>query len=801
VLGSILSDVRYSIRSLSKRPVFATTAILTIAIGIGANTSMFTIVNGFLLRPLPYADPDELVAIWSEQPTLGWRNTDINPADAWDWRERATTLDDLAVFEDDGFILTGGDVPELLVGLQATPNLLALLGLAPALGRDFAPDEVGAAGDDVVILTHGFWTRRFARDPAVLGSQLTLDGEPVTVVGIMAEDFLFHDFGMPDLLRPFGFDPDTVARGGRYANAVARLANGVGVDAAREELVAIARELEAEHAENDGWTVSVTSLHADVVGDLARSASIVLMTAVGFILLMACVNVANLLLARAGARARDISVRLALGAARGRVLRQLLTESALLASVGGVFGLIGANWGYRWIAARMPATLPAVFRFEMDRSVFLFTAAITIGAALVFGMLPAVRATAPRAGILRDGGRAGRSRSSGRFGGALVVLQTSMAVVLLVGGGLVMKSLSSMKTQDFGFEPANVLIGRVALPDARYPTKEEAATFWRSATEALRSAPGVEAVGTTQSAPLEGSNWGRSIQIAGADEGADRSRSARLTYASPGLFDAIGFRLVGGRAFTDADGPDAPNVAIVNEAFVERYLGPDIDPLGATILSGEEWSSQIVGVLHDAVERSVDSPPEPSLYLPIAQTDVRTRAIVMRTASEPTRFVDALQAAVWSVDADLPVYEISTMESLVEDRLGGFAIIGYLMAVFALLSLLLGAVGIYGVTAHAAGQRTGEIGVRIAMGAERGDVVRMVVVQGARRAVLGLAIGLGLALLMGRAISGVLVGVSPRDPAIFAGVIVTLAVVSVLGLYLPARRAARVDPVRALAAE
>jgi predicted permease len=376
-----------------------------------------------------------------------------------------------------------------------------------------------------------------------------------------------------------------------------------------------------------------------------------------------------------------------------------------------------------------------------------------------------------------------------------------MAVVLLVGGGLLMKSVAGMRGQDFGFVPENALTARVALPEAEYATKEDSDAYWRDVTQRLRALQGIVEVGTTQSHPLMGSNWGRTVRIAGQDLAEDQARTVRLTLASPGLFEALRFGMVQGRTFTEADGHDAPNVAIVNEAFVQRYLGPEDEPLETTILSGEDWSSEVVGVVHNVVERGIDQSPEPSMYVPIAQSDIRMRSLVMRTAGDATTVVASVQAAIWSVDADIPISNIQTMESLVEDRVGGFAIIGTLMGVFAVLSLILGAVGIYGVTAYAAGQRRSEIGVRLAMGAERTDVVKMVVREGARRTLLGLAIGLGVAAFMGGAMSSILIGVSPRDPLTFGTVVLVLTTVSFLGLYVPARRAAQVDPVRALAAE
>jgi putative ABC transport system permease protein len=800
MLETLVSDVRYTVRALARRPIFAATAVLTIAIGIGANTAVFTVVNGFLFTPLPYDDPDELVAIWAAHPGLGWSGTDVNWADAWDWRERSSTLEDLTVFNDDGFNLTGGDAPELVSAVRVTPNFFSVVGRQPVFGRDFLPEEIGDGRDRVVILTDGFWERRFARGSHVLGSTLVLDGVAVMVVGIMPPDFVFHD-DRPDLFRPWGFEMASAPRDSHSANAIGRMRDGVDVDAVREDLEAIAAQLGREYEESEGWTVEVYPLHQDVVGDVASQASVVLMAAVGFILLMACVNVANLLLARGGGRSREIAVRVALGAGRGRVMRQLLTESLVLAVIGGLLGTIGAIWGYRAIVAGLPSSLPPVFRFEMDATVLGFTAAITVGAALLFGMIPALRATGDRATTLREGGRGGAGRVATRFGSALVVLQTAMAVVLLVGGGLLMKSVAGMRGQDFGFVPENVLTARIALPATQYDSREASEAYWREVTQRIQEIPGVLGVGTTQSHPLMGSNWGRTIQIAGQDLAEGQDRTVRLTLASPGLFETLRFGMVRGRTFTEADGAEAPSVAIVNEAFVERYLGPDDDALAQTITSGPEWSAPIVGVVHDVIERGVDSPPEPSLYLPIEQADVRTRSLVMRTVGDPTAVVADVQEAVWSVDADIPIYSVQTMEALVEDRVGGFAVIGTLMGTFALLSLLLGAVGIYGVTAYAAGQRRAEIGVRLAMGAERTDVVSMVVREGAWRTLLGLSIGLALAAFVGSAMSSILIGVHPRDPVTFATVVAVLATVSFLGLWLPARRAAQVDPMRVLGAE
>lgn len=802
MMGSLFTDVRFAVRALLRQPVFAVTAVATLALGIGANASVFTIVDGFLLTPLPYDDPEELVFLWAENPELGWQNTDVNEADAWDWRARVRAFEDLAVFDSENFNMTGDGPPELVAGIRTTPNAFRLLGRAPLLGRDFAEDEMGPGRDDVVVLAHGFWERRFGADVDALGATLVLDGIQRTVVGVMPPDFLFLDES-PDLFIPLAVHPANAPRGNHGANAVARLADGATLQQARVEIRDVTAQLEAEHPDlNAGWTASVVAAHEDLLGDVARQASLVLMVAVAFVLLMACVNVANLLMARGGARRREFAVRSALGAGRGRVLRQLVTESLVLAAAGGALGVLLAQWGYRSIAAALPSGLPPVFRFEMDASVLAYTVGITVLSALLFGLAPALRSTAGPMGDLREGGRGTTGGRSQRFGSTLVVIQTALAVVLLVGGGLLMKSIAGMRNQDFGFDTENVLTVRVSPPATTYEGAAELRAFWDAVEDRVAAQAGIEAVGTTQSHPLMGSNWGQSVRVAGPDGEPSPERRVRTTYASAGLFDALGFEVVRGRGLQETDADDAPAVVVVNEAFVSTYLGTDVDPLSAHLVGAEgEPDVPIVGVVRNVVERGVDDPPEPATYYSLRQRVVRGRSLVVRTAGPPRDFVGTVQEAVWSVDPDLPVYSVETMSELIQRRVGGFAVIGYLMGTFALMSLVLGAVGIYGVTAYQAQRRTAEIGVRVAMGAERSDVIRMVVGQGAWRAALGLVIGLAAAFAMGGALSSILVGVRPTDPATFIGVTAVLALVSLFGLWVPARKAARTDPVRALSAE
>jgi len=740
-----------------------------------------------------------LVLLSAENPVKGWSNVSVSPLNAQDWIERSHALEDLGVFYGHDFSLTGDGPPELLSGIRVAPNLLRLLGRTPVLGRGFSDDEVGEGRDGVVILTDGFWQRHFGRDRGVLGSTIVLEGVPRVVVGIMAPDFRFLDAN-PDVFLPLDLTPADHAREDRFLKALGRLAPGVTLDEARIELRQIAVQLEEEYPEaNSGWTVQLVSLHEDMLGPWGKSASLILMVAVGFVLLMVCVNLANLLLARGEHRARELAIRTALGAGRGRVFRQLVTETLVLGSMGGALGLFLANWGYRGAVAALPTYTSPNFQFGLDGSVVVFSMAITLTATLLVGVFPALRASRLGLGELRDGGRGGRSVSSSRHGSALVVLQTALALVLLVGGGLLIKSISGMKNQDVGFEPRNVLTVRLTPPATEYPERADTRAFWNAVENRVAEIPGVVGVGTTQIHPLMGATQVRTVRMVGED----KDRTARLTYLSGGLFNALGLRLVAGRPIRGTDDEDAAEVAVVNEAFVRMYLGQDVDPLSTLIQAGSATLPPvpIVGVIHDVVEGSLNQAPGPALYLSISQVAVRTRSLVIRTAGPPGEMVGAVQEAVWSIDPKLPLFQMGTMAELVENNIGGFEVVANLMTFLACLSLFLGGLGIYGVTAYSTGRRTGEIGIRLAMGAEPRDVVRMVVGQGGRRALLGLVLGLVLAFLITRAMGSFLFGVNPRDPAVYLAVTLILAGVSFLALWIPARRASAVGPKAALTSE
>jgi putative ABC transport system permease protein len=619
------------------------------------------------------------------------------------------------------------------------------------------------------------------------------------VIGVLPAGFVYPE-GRPDLFIALREDPAAASRASHDRIAIARLAPGASVERASRDVERVAAALAEQYpTTNRGWTASVVSLRSDLLGEVGRRATVVLMGAVAFVLLMACLNVANLLLARGSGRRREMALRGALGAARSRLLRQLLTESLILALVGGAVGVLVAIGGVRAILAAMPADLPPVLSISVDRAVLLFALAVSIGSTIVFGLIPAVRASRAAAADLHEGGRSGMTARGGRrFGGTLVVAQTALAVVLLVGGGLMMRSVVNLQRQDLGYSPEHVLTARLSPPVGSYEGVTELATFFDAVLERVRAMPGVAAAGWIQSPPLSGSNNVNTYVVEGRGTPAlDGGDPARMGYISPGYLDAVAARPLRGRDILESDREGAPRVALVNETLVRRSFGAE-DPIGRALRVDEEsWT--IVGIVPDMRERGVNRDPEPSIYLSLAQRPVRSRTLALRVRSDPAAFAEAVQRAVQSVDPDQPIYAVQTMDELVRLRVGPFALVAGLMLAFALISLVLGAVGIYGVTAYGVGRRTGEIGVRMAIGAERGAVVRMIVAEGVRRALLGLALGVAGALLLSRAMSGLVVGVSPTDPLTIAAVVLVLFAVTLLGAWLPARRAARLDPLRALA--
>jgi predicted permease len=799
-MATLLADIRYAARTLVRRPVFALTAMITLGLGIGANTAVFSIVYGLLFRPFPYEDTERMVMLWSGNPARGWTRTDVSPADVADWRARTSVFEDVGVIGRSSVNLSGDDRPERLEAHVVTANLFDLLGTTPQVGRTFEPtdDRPGAPG--TAILTWGVWQRRFGGSPDVIGRVLDLDDEPHTVIGILPREFVSFE-GSPEIFMPLRRELSEFPRTNHAYMAVGRLLPGVTVERASRDVAAVAASLAEAYPEtNEGWTANVVSLRSDVVGPLGMQVSAVLMGAVVFVLLMACVNVANLLLARANGRRREMAVRTALGARRGRVIRQLLTESLLLSVGGAAFGVFLAWFGVQAIASALATGyVPDVFTFAVDPAVLLYALAVAVIATVLSGLVPALRSSGASAGELREEGRSGEGRRSKRFGGSLVVIQTALAVVLLVGGGMMMRSVAAMDGRDMGYDTEGLLTVRLTPPTSRYDDAAALHTFYDDVLDRVRALPGVHAAGTIQSLPLRGSNSVATWTITGEPVPESGGYPSRMGYISPGYTEAMGIDMVRGRTVESTDTEDSPPVALVNETLVRQRFG-DVDPIGRFItVSGMD--REIVGVIADMRERSLLRDPEPSIYVPVEQSSVRSRNIAIRVAGDPLTLVAAVQREVLAIDPSLPVYQLQTMRMLFDSRVAPFRLIAGLMAAFAAVSLLLGAIGIYGVTSYAVGRRTTEIGIRMAVGAERSAVIRMIVREGLVRAAIGVAIGLALAFPLSNALRGLLVGVSPGDPLTFGSVVAVLVLVTFLGAWLPARRAAKLDPVRALSHE
>ena len=793
-LETLGQDLRYGARLLARSPGFTAAAVLTLALGIGANTAIFSVADAVFLRPLPFAEPERLTAIW-----LDATDSSVSKAQYAEVRA-AKSFEDVAAYSAWGFSLTGAGEPEQLKGARVTTNLFRLLGIRPALGRGFIPEEGTPGRGRVAVLGHGLWHRRFAADPQIAGKAITLNGEKYTVVGVMPAGFHFPERDFSDLWLPLTMDPAGEDYNVGYLLEVGRLAPGVSTARATAEVREIVRRLRKDDPEAEGLAESrVVPLQSELAGDL-RPALLVLLAAVGFVLLIACVNVANLLLARASVRQQEIAVRLALGAGRSRLLRQLLTESVLLAGLGCAAGVLFAMVGVGPLAEGFLAGAPRLNEVAVDGRILLFSIALSLAAGLLFGLVPALRSSAPdlQSG-LKEGGRSGGGNPARqRLRSALVVTEIALALVLVAGAGLLIQSLWRLYRVDPGFRADNVLSFRLSLPSARYAEDPQVRAFYESVLERLAGLPGVLSAGAVHLTPLGGSNWNPSLRVEGRAGKVLGSVDWRV--ATPGYFRTVGIPLLAGRAFDGSDRADASGVALVNQTFARRVF-PGESPLGRRINTGfegkDEWVT-IVGVIGDVKHHGLAVPPEPEMYRPFAQNPIGSMTVMLRTSSDPLGVAADARKAVWDLDGDVPVSEVQPLEDVVAKSMAQPRSVTALLAVFAGIALLLGAVGIYGVMAYAVAHRRHEIGIRMALGARRGDVLRLILVQGAVLALLGLLAGLPLTAAATRLLRSLLFGIAPTDPLTLAGVSLLLALVALLASYLPARRAMEVDPVQAL---
>ena len=815
-MGILWQDLRYGLRMLLKRPGFTLIAVVTLALGIGANTAIFSVVNAVVLRPLAFKEPDRLVMIWETMP--GNDRRWVAPGNFVDWQKQNHSFEQIAGFANTNLNLTGTGEPEKLTGVAVSTNIFSTLGVEAALGRTFLPEDDTSAGGRVAVLSDGLWQRRFGADPNILGRAITLDDKSYTVVGVMPQGFRFpvqseiwipggKGSAVPPSLGAQFPDSDlAVERDIHIYSVVGRLKPGVTLAQAQAEMTTIGGRLaEAYPNTNSGLGVNLIPLHQQIVGGIS-SILFILLGAVAFVLLIACTNVANLLLAHATQRERELAIRLALGAGRFRLIRQMLTESLLLSLTGGALGLLVAMWGVDLFVGLSPGDIPRLNEVGTDIRLLGFTLLISLLTGLGFGLLPALQATRldPQYALKEGGTKAteGLRRRGAR--NLLVISELALAQVLLIGAGLLIMSFLRLQAVEPGFNPENLLTARLSLSVSKYKEQNKKIVFYDQVLERLRAVPGVRSAALVMNLPLSGSNMNRGFQVEGRPEPKpDENITVDYQVISPGYFSTMQVPLVRGRAFTDADNEGAPRVAIVNDVMARKYF-PGEDAIGKRIAFGDaekedSWRT-IVGIAGDVRHESIDEPPFPGAYTPYRQDreSWSRMGLVLRAEADAGLLASVLRKEVMAVDPDQPVSNIQTMEQLMAASITRPRFVMLLLGLLSLIALVLAAVGIYGLMSYSIVERTHEIGIRMALGAQEADVLRMVVGQGLKLIAVGLFIGVAGAFLLTRLMSSLLYGVSAVDPLTFGAVSLLLTLVALLACYVPARRATRVDPMVAL---
>ena len=798
-------DLRYGFRALLRNPGFCAVAILALALGIGPNTAIFTMVNAVLLKPLPVPEPQRVVMIWGTMLKSGFDQLPVSGADYLDWKKQSTSFEEMAAafaIPEYGLNVSGAGEPERVPAATASKEFLPALGIRPIAGRNFRPEEDRPGGAPAVLISNVFWQRRFHADPSAIGRTLTVDGVPRTIVGVVP-----HELGemvAADLWLPTAIDPNNPERRNHNYGVVALLRPGVTVAQARAEMTVIAQRLERAYpASNTGYGITVFPM-AEMFTGRIRPVLMILLGAVGLLLLIACSNLANLLLARAATREKEIAVRAALGAARSRIVRQLLTESLVLAIAGGSLGLLLAIWTVHVLRGVVPDMFPMLQHMRVDLSVLSFTLGLSILTGLLFGMVPAWKSSyADLNTTLKEAG--GRSESAGgshRVRSFLLASQVALAVLLSVSAGLLLRSFVRVAAVNPGVRVAHILTMNLSLPTVKYDTPAKRASFYRDLTERLESLPGVRSAGAVMFLPLRVSLLSFRIGVSGfqiqgrppVSPGQDPMADYRI--ATPGYFNTIGIGLRQGRLFDQHDDLDAKRVALINQAMASRYF-PGENPLGQHLATGGA-SMEIVGVVADAKLYGLDAPIEPAIYVPHRQHPGESMGLAVHTRGDPAAIASAVRTEILKLDPEQPISSVRTMETVLSDSLMLRRVSMLMLAVFAALALTLAAVGIYGLTAYSVSRRTHEIGLRVALGASQAQILRLVVVRGLVLATIGAAIGLAAALQLTRALSGMLYGVTATDPLVFAGVPLLLVAVSAIASYVPARKAMRIDPLMAL---
>ena len=800
-MRTLLQDLRYGFRMLVKNPGFTLVAVVTLALGIGANTAIFSVVNGVLLRPLPYPEADRLIYLEAVNTAQGIKASNISPPDFADWKNQNQTFEDMTAFVTGGAILSGGNEPERVPAAYVTASFFSVLGIKPALGRGFLAEEDRAGNDTVAIISHGLWQRRFGANPNIIGNKFIISGEASTVIGVMPADF---EFMQPvDVLAPLALEMTKERRDNRYLQVLARLKPGVPLEQAQSQINTISQRLSQSYVEtNANWSARLTPLHQLLVASV-RPGLLLLLGAVGFVLLITCANVANLLLARAAARHKEIAVRAALGASRMRVVRQLLTESLLLSTVGGGLGLLLGVWLTDFLISISPANTPRLEMVGMDSRVLLFTLAVTFLIGLLFGLAPAWQASRINLNeALKEGGRTfSEGWRRNRMRKVLVISEVALSLMLLVGAGLLIKSFLLLRETNAGFSSDHLLTMRISLPSVKYKGKQKA-EFFQRLTESVAALPGVESAGAVLSLPLGGSNYsvGRSFIPEGRPLVPEESINASYVVATPGYFATMKIPLVAGRQLTAQDREETTKVVVVNETLARRHF-PNESAVGKRIKiwRDEDFMREIVGVVGDTKTTVLEGEASPQIYVPHAQdSSWGGLSLVVRTSGAPSALTPAVRAAVLSLDPDQPVFNIRTMDDIVAASVATRRISMLLLSGFAGLALLLAALGVYGLISYSIAQRTHEIGLRMALGAQASDVLVLVLRQGMSLVLIGVSIGLAAAFALTRVMSSLLYEVSASDPATFIGVALLLITVALVACLIPARRAMKVDPLVAL---
>jgi len=801
-METIFKDVRYGIRSLGKHPGFTAIGVITLALGIGANTAIFSVVNAVLLRPLPYDDPERIVWLWDTQPQLATTPTSL--PDFLGWRDQNRSFDHLAAFQSGNMFIDAGDgTTDTPVGL-VTPDLFSVFHVSPILGRTFTDEETLPGRFRVAVLSHSMWQKRFGSDPNVLNRTIQLNGAAYTIIGVMPAGFSYPD--RTELWRPLPIDPAKLDPGPHYLSVVGRLKRGVTLAQAQADMSVIAARLSQQYKEkNAGHGVKLERLGNVVVGDIGL-ALYVLLGAVGFVLLIACTNLANLMLARVGARQKEIALRTALGASRLRIVRQLLTESIMLAIGGGVVGLLLAFWAVSWVVSLSADTIPRAREISIDPRVAGFTLFVSVVTGVLFGLAPALQVSRPDlTDALKESGRSTAGLRTNRLRSALVVSEVALSLVLLVGAGLMIRSFEKLNEVDPGFKPAEVLTLGVAFLRVKYPENEQVAQVFSQILERVSATPGVLSAGAISDLPLTGSNISDSFTIEGRPPIAKEAEpSTEYHIVTPRYFESMGIPLLSGRDVAPTDTRQSPNVVVINDVFARRHFAGE-NPLGHRLkLQGQERDPLlIVGVVGNVRNLALDEQPTPEVYVPFLQDPLfpdyqRSMTMVARSNSDPGAVAGPLRAAVTSVDKSLPVYALKPLTEHLHDSLARRRFNLILLTVFSCVALALASVGIYGVISYGVTQRTHEMGIRMALGAKPRDVLKLVVRQAMLLALGGVGLGLIASFALTRLMKGLLFNVSVTDPMTFVAIAILMSLIALLACLMPARRATKVDPLVAL---